>query len=386
MPAAPRSCAPPGDAARAWSTSARAGASAARRFACAGCACIDEHWIAYPRSSPARSDVLERAEAADAAPTGGALPGRDLLAHAARARYEAHTRPRPDARRAITCWWCRAAARGIREPDAATAQFRAGCARLAAAGDRTVFVGPTPTAATAASAAAPARGPSCIAWALCRRAISRRSCAARAWSSPTAARRCCRRSPAARRASPCRSRAIRPSAFGAASRRGRRAHRTARGRSHRRGGVGAARGRARARGARPARRRARARGRRADCAPAMERPSPAGRPCNGGEGPSCRMHCCWAIDLDQPSFRHRMRSIIAPLEAAGWQVRARAVPERPLWAAHLGAARAAALGRRGRAAPDQTERTRGAPVRRAQPSARIRRRRRHLRAQAAPAR
>jgi len=30
--------------------------------------------------------------------------------------------------------------------------------------------------------------------------------------------------------------------------------------------------------------------------------------------------------LDQPSFRHRMRSIIAPLEAAGWQVRAQQFP------------------------------------------------------------
>jgi hypothetical protein len=29
-------------------------------------------------------------------------------------------------------------------------------------------------------------------------------------------------------------------------------------------------------------------------------------------------------DLEQPSFRHRMRSLIGPLEAAGWQVR----PER----------------------------------------------------------
>lgn len=30
--------------------------------------------------------------------------------------------------------------------------------------------------------------------------------------------------------------------------------------------------------------------------------------------------------LDQPSFRHRMRSIIAPLQAAGWQVRAEQFP------------------------------------------------------------
>ena len=30
--------------------------------------------------------------------------------------------------------------------------------------------------------------------------------------------------------------------------------------------------------------------------------------------------------LDQPSFRHRMRSIIGPLEAAGWQVRAEGFP------------------------------------------------------------
>jgi glycosyltransferase involved in cell wall biosynthesis len=31
-------------------------------------------------------------------------------------------------------------------------------------------------------------------------------------------------------------------------------------------------------------------------------------------------------DLDQPSFRHRMRTLIAPLEAAGWQVRAERFP------------------------------------------------------------
>src|ERR1700722_1971537 len=30
--------------------------------------------------------------------------------------------------------------------------------------------------------------------------------------------------------------------------------------------------------------------------------------------------------LDQPSFRHRMRSIIGPLEAAGWQVRIERFP------------------------------------------------------------
>ena len=33
-------------------------------------------------------------------------------------------------------------------------------------------------------------------------------------------------------------------------------------------------------------------------------------------------------DLDQPSFRHRMRTLIAPLEAAGWQVRAERFPSR----------------------------------------------------------
>jgi glycosyltransferase involved in cell wall biosynthesis len=31
-------------------------------------------------------------------------------------------------------------------------------------------------------------------------------------------------------------------------------------------------------------------------------------------------------DLDQPSFRHRMRSLVAPLEAAGWQVRMERFP------------------------------------------------------------
>jgi glycosyltransferase involved in cell wall biosynthesis len=31
-------------------------------------------------------------------------------------------------------------------------------------------------------------------------------------------------------------------------------------------------------------------------------------------------------DLDQPSFRHRMRSLVAPLEAAGWQVRLERFP------------------------------------------------------------
>jgi glycosyltransferase involved in cell wall biosynthesis len=31
-------------------------------------------------------------------------------------------------------------------------------------------------------------------------------------------------------------------------------------------------------------------------------------------------------DLEQPSFRHRMRSLVAPLEAAGWQVRPERLP------------------------------------------------------------
>ena len=31
-------------------------------------------------------------------------------------------------------------------------------------------------------------------------------------------------------------------------------------------------------------------------------------------------------DLDQPSFRHRMRSLVRPLEAAGWQVRTERFP------------------------------------------------------------
>src|ERR1700684_2922661 len=31
-------------------------------------------------------------------------------------------------------------------------------------------------------------------------------------------------------------------------------------------------------------------------------------------------------DLDQPSFRHRMRNLVAPLEAAGWQVRVERFP------------------------------------------------------------
>ena len=31
-------------------------------------------------------------------------------------------------------------------------------------------------------------------------------------------------------------------------------------------------------------------------------------------------------DLDQPSFRHRMRTLVAPLEAAGWQVRVERFP------------------------------------------------------------
>jgi len=30
--------------------------------------------------------------------------------------------------------------------------------------------------------------------------------------------------------------------------------------------------------------------------------------------------------LDQPSFRHRMRSLVAPLQEAGWQVRAEQFP------------------------------------------------------------
>jgi hypothetical protein len=31
-------------------------------------------------------------------------------------------------------------------------------------------------------------------------------------------------------------------------------------------------------------------------------------------------------ELEQPSFRHRMRTLIGPLEAAGWQVRAERFP------------------------------------------------------------
>ncbi len=63
-----------------------------------------------------------------------------------------------------------------------------------------------------------------------------------------------------------------------------------------------------------------------------------------------------------------------------------ALSERPLRAAHLGAARAPAQGRCGGAAPNQIERPRGALVRRLQPAAGVRRRRCHLRAQAAAAR
>ena len=33
-------------------------------------------------------------------------------------------------------------------------------------------------------------------------------------------------------------------------------------------------------------------------------------------------------DLDQPSFRHRMRTLVGVLEAAGWQVRAERFPSR----------------------------------------------------------
>src|SRR5450432_1131211 len=33
-------------------------------------------------------------------------------------------------------------------------------------------------------------------------------------------------------------------------------------------------------------------------------------------------------DLDQPSFRHRMRTLVGALEAAGWQVRAERFPSR----------------------------------------------------------
>src|SRR5450755_2284071 len=33
-----------------------------------------------------------------------------------------------------------------------------------------------------------------------------------------------------------------------------------------------------------------------------------------------------SYDLEQPSFRHRMRSLIAPLQSAGWKVKAERFP------------------------------------------------------------
>ena len=91
-------------------------------------------------------------------------------------------------------------------------------------------------------------------------------------------------------------------------------------------------------------------------------------------------------DLDQPSFRHRMRSLVAPLRRRV----GRCAPERfpsgryglRTWE-RRGLLR---MGARRRAASDQAERPRGALVCRAQPAARIRRGRCHLCAQAAPAR
>jgi hypothetical protein len=86
--------------------------------------------------------------------------------------------------------------------------------------------------------------------------------------------------------------------------------------------------------------------------------------------------------LEQPSYRHRMRSLIEPLQAAGWQVRAEQFPS----------------GRYGLRTWERRALLRwadvtvlhqiklSAPVRRLQPAARVRRGRRHLCAQAAPAR
>ena len=60
MPAAPRSCGRRSvSGARVVFISARR-ASGARRFACAGCALIDEHWIAYPELIAGGLSVLER--------------------------------------------------------------------------------------------------------------------------------------------------------------------------------------------------------------------------------------------------------------------------------------------------------------------------------------
>ena len=65
-------------------------------------------------------------------------------------------------------------------------------------------------------------------------------------------------------------------------------------------------------------------------------------------------------DPNQPSFRHRMQSLVAPLEAAGWQVRLERFPSGRYGLRTWERRELLGWARRGRAAPDQTERARGA--------------------------
>ena len=65
-------------------------------------------------------------------------------------------------------------------------------------------------------------------------------------------------------------------------------------------------------------------------------------------------------DLDQPSFRHRMRSLVAPLEEAGWQVRTERFPGGRYGLRTWERRGLLRMGARRRAASDQVERHRGA--------------------------
>lgn len=118
---------------------------------------LDEHWIAYPVFLAGPLGWLERAKLW--------MLGRPVVRYldvifsrTPTARYEAI---RAETGCAAGDYVLLVPGGGTGHPgaDAATAQFRAAAQRLAVQGFRTLFVGPEPTAATAASAAAPADVP-----------------------------------------------------------------------------------------------------------------------------------------------------------------------------------------------------------------------------------
>ena len=172
---------------------------------------IDEHWIAYPKLIAGDLGLLERVKLKLLRPPEDALSRCDPRPPAGATPRSPCLRRVPQPARARS-WSFRAAGRDIRAAEDAASEFLSAARSLAAAGFATTFVGPAERARIA-SAANFSPGERLAA------SGSRGAHAnARGSSSPTAARRYCRRSRAVRPASRRRSRGISPSASAAASR------------------------------------------------------------------------------------------------------------------------------------------------------------------------